>query len=66
MFVMDDRERASSSQQRGEAVEYLRTVVQGLRRRGMPWLPGARRLGSSRFGAGWGAGPTQAPRSTKS
>jgi hypothetical protein len=63
---MDDRERAESNQQRGEAVEYLRNVVQGLRRHGMPRLQEARRLGSSRFGAGWSAGPIQAPRSTKS
>lgn len=66
LFAMDDRERASLERDRRDATEYLHTVVHSLRRHGMPRLPGARRLGGSRFGAGWGAaGPGQVARPTK-
>ena len=62
---MDERERKSAERERLEATEYLKSVVQVLRRDGMPRLPGARRLGGNRFGAGWIGGPGRVARPAK-
>jgi hypothetical protein len=59
---MDERERTAVERERRAATEYLESVVQTLRRDGMPRLPGARRLGGSRFGVGWlGSGRVTRP-----
>jgi hypothetical protein len=62
---MDEHERKSAERERREASKYLESVVQALRRDGMPRMPGARRLGGSRFGHGWIGGPGRVVRPAK-